>query len=174
MPLLKAWERIKKPVVVGLSIITSLFACFLILHVSDGAFEIILAELQRAFYPLVIVATTLSVVLFNYIDSISKDISVIDAEHLKVKIALESLSELKKEVIVNAVLIFVLLLIDLAATGITKFISPENIPFEYFDWVVMSARFSIFVLAIMAAVEQIRGLLVAIDYRSVIHAGKSK
>jgi hypothetical protein len=173
MPLSRAWERIKKPIIVGLAILVSIFLCFLSLHLSDGASEIILSEVLGSFSALVIFGTTLSVALFNYIDNISKDISAVDAASKKIEKALASLSSLKKEVIVNAGLILVLLFIELAAKGLTKSIPPENIPFEYFNWVVISIRFSVFVLAIMAASEQIRGLLVAIEYRSVIHAGKS-
>jgi hypothetical protein len=173
MPLLRAWKRIKKPILVGLVILMSIFICFLSLHLSDGSSEIIFAELLGSFSVLVIFGTTLSVALFNYIDNISKDISIVDAESTKIENALESLSVLKKEVIVNAGLILALLFIELAAKGLVKSIPPENIPFESFNWVVISVRFSFFVLAIMAASEQIRGLLVAIEYRGVIHVGKS-
>lgn len=173
MPLSKIWKRTRKPVLVGLSILASICVCFLSLHMSDGAAEIIFSEILGSFSALVIFGTTLSVALFNYIDNISKDISALDSESNKIAKALESLSSLKKEVVVNAGLILALLIIELAAKGLTKSISPENIPFESFTWAVISVRFSIFVLAIMTASEQIRGLLVAIEYRSVIHAGKS-
>jgi len=173
MPLSKIWKRINKPVFVGLSILASIFVCFSSLHMSDGAAEIIFSEILGSFSALVIFGTTLSVALFNYIDNISKDISALDSESHKIEKALESLSSLKKEVVVNACLILGLLIIEFAAKGLAKSISPEKIPFESFNWAVISVRFSIFVLAIMAASEQIRGLLVAIEYRSVIHAGKS-
>jgi hypothetical protein len=173
MPLSKTWKRVKKPVQVGLAILLSIIICFLSLHLSAGAAEVIFSEVLGSFSVLVIFGTTLSVVLFNYIDNISKDISAVDSESYKIEKALVSLSRLKKEVITNAGLILALLFIELAFKGLTKSISAENIPFENFNWVVISVRFSIFVLAIMAALDQIRGLLVAIEYRTVIHVGKS-
>ncbi|PCJ38048.1 MAG: hypothetical protein COA75_02210 [Cellvibrionales bacterium] len=173
MLLSKIWKRIKKPIFVGLSILASIFACFLILHITYGSAEIIFSEILSSFSAVVIFCTTLSVVIFNYIDNISKDIFALGPKNHKIGKALESLSSLKKEVVVNACFILALLIIELAARGLTKSISPENIPFESFNWVVMSVRFGIFVLAIMAVSEQIRGLLVAIEYRNVIHAGKS-
>ena len=173
MPRSKTWIRIKKPIVVGFSLLLSILVCFLSLHISDGSAKIIFTEVLGSFSALVIFGTTLSVALFNYIDNISKDVSDIEADRNKIETALTGLSDLKKEVVINASLILSLLIVELAAKGLVKSIAPENIPFESFYWVVISVRFSIFVLAIMAASEQIRGLLVAIEYRNVIHAGKN-
>ena len=169
----KIWIKIKKPLIVGALLSLSITFSFLSVHLSEGKAESIFSEILSSFAVLTIFTTTLSVALFNYIDGISKDVSGIDADHHKIQIALSGLSALKKEVIINAGLMISLLIIDLAIKGIAKSIPESNVPFENFYWVVVSVRFGIFTLAILAASEQIRGLLVAIEYRNVIHAGKS-
>lgn len=165
----KIWKKLKKPLMVGFYIIASLVVCFASLYATDGGAEVIFSEILSAFSALAIFATA----LFNYVDNISKDVSSIQGDGDKISKALGGLSALKKEVIVNAGLILALLIMELALKGISKSISPDKIPFQSFYWVVFSLRFSFFTLAILAVSEQIRGFLVAIDYRDVIHAGKS-
>jgi drug/metabolite transporter (DMT)-like permease len=169
----KIWKKIKKPLLVGFYIVASLVVCFASLHATDGGAEEIFFEILSAFSALAIFATALSIALFNYIDNISKDLSAVQGDANKISKALGRLSVLKKEVIVNAGLILTLLVLELALKGVSKSISPDKTPFQSFYWVVFSLRFSFFTLAILAVSEQIRGLLVAIDYRNVIHAGKS-
>lgn len=169
----KIWEKIKKPLLVGFYIAASLAVCFVVLHATEGAAEVIFSEVLSAFSALAIFATALSVALFNYVDNISKDVSAVEGNADKISKALDGLAALKKEVIVNAGLILALLVMELALKGISKSTSPDKTPFEFFHWVVFSLRFSFFTLAILAVSEQIRGLLVAVDYRNVIHARKS-
>lgn len=169
----KIWKKIKKPLVVGFYIIASLIVCFASLHATDGVAEVVFSEILSVFSALAIFATALSVALFNYVDNISKDLSTVEGDADKISRALIGLAALKKEVIVNAGLILALLIMELALKGVSKATSPDSIPFQSFYWVVLSMRFSFFTLALLAVSEQIRGLLVAIDYRNVIHAGKS-
>lgn len=169
----KIWKKIKKPLMVGFYIIASLIVCFASLHATDSVAAAIFSEVLSAFSALAIFATALSVALFNYVDNISKDLSAIDGDADKISTALTGLAALKKEVIVNAGLILALLIMELTLKGISKSISPDTIPFQNFYWVALSIRFSCFTLALLAISEQIRGLLVAIDYRNIIHAGKS-
>ncbi|MCK5873825.1 MAG: hypothetical protein KAG82_03965 [Alcanivoracaceae bacterium] len=169
----KIWNKIKKPLMVGFYIIASLIVCFSSLHATDGVAEAVFSEVLSAFSALAIFATALSVALFNYVDNISKDLSSVEGDADKIYAALSGLSVLKKEVIVNAGLILSLLIMELTLKGVSKSISPDNIPFQSFYWVALSLRFSFFTLAVLAVSEQIRGLLVAIDYRNVIHAGES-
>ena len=173
MQKLKIWKKIKKPIVVGLYIATSLVVSFASLHATSGEAEVVFSEVLSAFSTLAVFATALSVALFNYVDNISKDLSSIEGDADKISIALNGLATLKKEVIVNAGLILFLLILELVLKGGAKSVSPDKIPFHSFYWVIISLRFSFFTLAILAIVEQIRGLLVAIDYRNVIHTGKS-
>lgn len=173
MQQLKIWENSKKPMMVGLYIATSLVVCFASLHATSGGAEVVLSEVLSAFSALAIFATALSVALFNYVDNISKDVSSVEGDANKIAHALNGLSALKKEVIVNAGLILSLLILELVLKGVSKSVSPDEIPFQSFYWVIFSLRFSFFTLAILAVSEQIRGLLVAIDYRNVIHTGKN-
>lgn len=169
----KIWKKIKKPFIVGFYIIASLAVCFSSLHATDGVVEAIFTEMLSAFSALTVFATALSVALFNYVDNISKDLFAVEGDADKISTALTRLSELKKEVIVNAGLILALLVTELTLKGISESISPDKIPFQSFYWAALSLRFSFFTLALLAVSEQIRGLLVAIDYRNVIHAGKN-
>jgi len=133
MRLLKIWGKIKKPLLVGFILLASLVFSFVFLHLSGGKAGMIFNEILSAFSVLAIFSTTLSVALFNYVDSISKDVSVLDESHSKIKLALQSLSNLKKEVVVNAGLIVFLLIMELTIKGFTKYSQSEFIQLEYFN-----------------------------------------
>jgi hypothetical protein len=173
MPQSSKWARIRKPLIVGFFIAASIVICFFLLHLTGGAAEVVFKEVLGSFSAIAIFGTTLSVALFNYVDNISKDVGNLKGDKEKIKNALSGLSLLKKEVVVNAGFILALLVLELAVKGLMKSIPPSDIPFNGFYWVALSIRFSLFSLAVLAASEQIRGLLVAIEYRNLIHAGKS-
>jgi len=142
------------------------------MHASDGRGASIFKEITSTFTVLTIFITTLSVALFNYIDNISKEIIEINADQNKINHATQSLTLLKKEVVANAVLIIALLVIQLTIKGISDSLQGEYTPFENFHLMTLSVRFTLFVLAIYAAIEQVRGFFVAIEYRNIIHNKK--
>lgn len=173
MPFSKIWTKVKKPLFLGSLICLSIILCFISLHFTQGTAEIVFSEVLETFNALTILGTTLSIALFNYVDNISKDVSELSANDGKINKALSELSALKREIILNAGLILVLFIIEKALSGVSNSVSIENAPFEIFHWVILSLRFTVFVLAIFAVSEQIRGLIVAIEYRNVIQLGKS-
>tara|TARA_R110001583_G_scaffold186478_1_gene347241 strand:+ start:2123 stop:2653 length:531 start_codon:yes stop_codon:yes gene_type:complete len=173
MPLSSAWEKLRKPILIGAYIISSMVVCFLSLHFTDAATEVLFEEVLKAFPTLSLFGTTLSVALFTYVDNISKEISAIRASKKKLERALSELGSLKREVIINSVFIIALYILDLAAKGVVKAFAPDTAPFEFFFWMILSIRFSLFTLAVLAVSVQVRGLLVAIEYRNVIHSKKA-
>lgn len=171
MPLSKIWERIKKPALVFFGLAVFMIIPFSVLHYTGGAAKLIFTEILRAFPTAAIFTTTLSMALFSYIDNISKDLLNTKGSADKIQIAIDSLAELKREVIANAALMICLLIIELSIKGLHESLLGSSS--EEIKWLVLSARFSLFLLALWAAAEQVRGLLVAIDYRSVLHRGES-
>jgi uncharacterized protein (DUF983 family) len=67
----------------------------------------------------------------------------------------------------------VLLVFELAFKGISSaFIGKINDSNHLIEWMILSIRFTCFTLAILAVREQVKGLLVAIEFRSLLFKGK--
>jgi hypothetical protein len=167
------WKKIKKPFQVGLFIAASFFLSFFALHFSEGMLRAVMEEIMGAFIAVIAFTSTLSVLLFNYVDGISKDVAGIEGVKEKIQLAISRLDALKREIIETAVLLIVLLVIELAFKGISStFIGKINDSTHLIEWAILSVRFTCFTLAILAVWEQVKGLLVAIEFRSLLFKGK--
>lgn len=161
---LKLLKRIKKPFLIGVYILSSLFLSFLTLHLTNGSAKQIFDDVLNHFYVLVVFMSAMSVAFFNNIDSITKDILAINVEPNKIETAVINLSLLKKEVIENAALIVILFFIELLIKGIQTYYKP----FDNFEWIMLSIRLSIFLLATLAVYQQIRGFITATKFRDTL------
>ena len=167
------WKKIKKPFQVGLFIASSFFLSFVALHFSEGMLRAVIEEVMGAFIAVIAFTSSLSVLLFNYVDGISKDVAGIEEVKEKIQLAVNKLDALKHEIIETAVLMIVLLVIELALKGISSaFINEINDSNHLTEWVILSIRFTCFTLSLLAVSEQIKGLLVAIEFRSLLFKGK--
>lgn len=167
------WEKIKKPFQVGLYIAVSFCLSFIALDFSQGKVGAIIEEIMGAFIVLITITSALSFVLFNYVDGISKDVSGIEGTKEKIQLAIDRLDDLKHEIIETVVLIFALLVLELALKGIlSAFIDKINDSNHLIEWVTLSIRFTCFNLAMLAVSEQVKGLLVAIRFRSLLFREK--
>ena len=167
------WKKIKKQFQVGLFIAASFFLSFVALHFSEGMLRAIIEEVMGAFIAVIACTSTLSVLLFNYVDGISKDVAGIEGIKEKIQLAINRLDALKREIIETAVLLIVLLVIELALKGISSaLINNINDSNHLIEWVILSIRFTCFTLSLLAASEQVNGLLVAIEFRSLLFTGK--
>lgn len=169
MQLSRIRNKIKKPSIIGLFIVVSFIVCFYSLHITGGKISPLFSETLKAFMILAGFGTTMSLFLITYADGISKELSTAKKDENKKAAAVEMLSELKKEVVVNACFIITLFIIELAAKGVSDSFQDKAIPFEGFEFTLLALRFVIFMVAILAVVDQIRGLLVAFKCKKIIH-----
>jgi len=114
----------------------------------------------------------LSIGMFNYLDSIAKDLTELRNEVGKSKYIYvqESITKLKREVLYNLALIIFLLFTEKLIKGLTQVLitwlpmrlisDPAN--------ALLSIRGAMFVAAIWGATIQFKGFLVAAEYREII------
>jgi hypothetical protein len=115
---------------------------------------------------------TLSTVMFNYLDSIAKDITELRDEVTREKYICvqESITKLKREVLSNLALIIFLLFAEKLIKGLTQVLAG----WIQMRWIsdpanaILSIRGAMFVVAIWAATIQFKGFLVAAEYRVII------
>lgn len=101
------------------------------------------------------------------------DFGGVEGAKEKIQLAINRLDALKREIIETAVLIIALLVIELALKSASSaFINKINDSTHLIEWLILSIRFTCFTLAILAVWEQVKGLLVANDFRSSLLKGK--
>ena len=135
----------------------------------------IFQELLAAIVPLTVVTGTLSYALYSYVESVLKDVSSDE----KVKglegfgATIQTLTSLKREILVNAFAVIALLLIERFAHGLSLiFPVTENEPFNWYWAIAISVRVACFASSAVVAAVQFRGFLIANDYRAVISRAK--
>ena len=150
-------------------------AALLFTYYAKSLAETIFQELLSAFVVLTLITGSLSYVLYEYIDSVSKDVASDGKNKNKsnYNAVIESLTELKKEILVNAFAVVFLLVLERIANGFSL-IFPV-IDTEPFNWpwaCAISVRFACFWLSVVIAAIQFRGFIIANDYRTIISRGK--
>lgn len=110
--------------------------------------------------------------IFTYVDNMSKELTDLrnDVDRPKYVIAQEALAALKSEVILNAMLVFILFIVDKAVASAIA--APEILQALPNPWLVgtitLSTRLSFLVIAVVATLIQMRGFVTAVEYRTVI------
>lgn len=144
---------------------------FAALYFSHGVVSPVFENTLSAFVTIAILFGTLSFALYNYLDGINKDVpkKLLKNKPNKYKRALTALSDLKREVIYNIVLIMLLLILErtLFGVGEVAFGLGSSVP-VWLGWVIISARFSCLVIGVYAAIVQFRGFLTANDLRTTL------
>ncbi|WP_300753345.1 hypothetical protein [Janthinobacterium sp.] len=110
--------------------------------------------------------------IFTYVDNMSKELTDLrnDVDRPKYVIAQKALAALKSEIILNAILVFVLFLVDkivASATAAPKIMQEFSNPW-LIGTISLSIRLSFLVIAVVAALIQMRGFITAVEYRTVI------
>jgi hypothetical protein len=135
----------------------------------------IFQELLSAFVVLTLITGTLSYALHAYVDSVSKDVfsDGNNKDKNSYNTVIESLTELKKEILVNAFAVVGLLVLERIAHGFSLIFPVSSA--EPFNWpwaCAISVRVACFTLSLFIAAIQFRGFIIANEYRSVISRGK--
>lgn len=131
--------------------------------------------LVAAFFTFVAVVASLSFVLYSHIDTVMKDIALekIRFQASKYNAVMVNLSNLKREVLINAAAVMALLLIERLVYGLSLISSPgQGSPFTYVWASLVSMRVACFAMTVLAAAVQFRGFLTCNQYRLIISQRK--
>jgi hypothetical protein len=155
----------------------SWIAGFFLLKISNGCIAPVFEETLAAFVVVALFASALSFALFSFVDNISKDISNSKErfDQTKYRETIQRLSELKKEIILNAGMILIFFLLERIAKGVFTAINESNIrSFQLWPRILISFRISCFFVSFIAVALQLRGFITAIEFRSIISNFKQK
>lgn len=160
-----------------LLIFTAFFvAIYAILAATSGSASIIIHDALSPAATMAIAAifSALSVGFYTHLDGIVKDIP----EKSKLKnpdgrdSAIESLQELRVEVIKNAALVLVLIVFSMLLYGTSNYLKQEKAAPEWAEWIVYSLRAACVGVSVVAALIQLKGFITATKLRSVIAKNK--
>jgi len=145
----------------------SLFGAFYAGNVAKSVFE----DLLSSFTVLAMITGTVSYALYAYVDTITKDVAgdKKTCAHESYRAAIDKLSDLKQEIIVNAFAVVVLLIIEQLAHSISlAFPTSPAEPFNWYWAALFSIRMACFSSSVLIVVIQFHAFIVASDYRRVI------
>ena len=142
------------------------------LKLSNGSAVVVFEEILTAFLVIAMLLSAMSVALFTYLDNISKDLTEVrnEVERPQYIIVHENLSALKREVLHNGALIVFLFLLERSTKGVSSYLVSQ-LPKPDTALIVnisVSLRIALFVASVWAASIQLRGFLVAIEFRDII------
>ncbi|MEW5838646.1 MAG: hypothetical protein AB1717_07430 [Pseudomonadota bacterium] len=150
-------------------------ALFTIYHTKELA-EIIFGELLPATFTLTIITGTLSYTLYSYVEGIAKDIATDEnnKNNSSYNTVIDSLSDLKKEILVNAFAVVGLFVLERLAHAFSLlFPFSSTAPFNWPWALATSIGVACFILIAYVAIVQFQGFIIANDYRAVISRRKA-
>lgn len=147
-------------------------ACYGILKLSNGLAAPVFEEILTAFLVVAMLLSAMSVAMFTYLDNIAKDLTELrnDVNRPKYSTAQDKLTQLKREVLYNGALIVFLLILERSIKGVAIYLTTQ-LPTQDAALIVevsIPLRVALFVTSIWAASGQLRGFLVAAEFRDVI------
>lgn len=146
-------------------------ALFFIYHINDFAIPI-LDKLLTSFNILALLTWALSIALYTKVDGITKDISADNSAKSNTVFSktITSLTNFKKEILVNAFALVGLFVFEKIASGMTQIFDTKNIA-HTFGWggaICLSIRGACFAIGIYVAVLQAYSFIIANEFRKVI------
>lgn len=147
-------------------------ACYGILKLSNGTAVGVFEEILTAFLVIAMLLSAMSVAMFTYLDNIAKDLTELrnEVNRPNYSVAQEKLTLLKREVLYNGALIVCFLIFERSVKGVASYLIAQLPPQNAAIILVISVplRVSMFVASIWAATTQLKGFLVAAEFRDVI------
>lgn len=143
-------------------------------HVEDLAAPVF-QELLSAFIVLTMITGTLSYALYAYVEGVAKDVASDDKkkDHASYDAVIDSLSSLKKEILINAFAVVGLLVLERVSHGFSLlFPISQTDPFNWHWAVAISIRVGCLVVSAYVAAIQFRGFIIANEYRAIISRAK--
>ena len=146
-------------------------ACYGVLKLTNGSAAPVFEEILTAFLVVAMLLSAMSVAMFTYLDNIAKDLTELrnEVNRSKYTVAHEKLTDLKREVLYNGALIVFLLILERSTKGVAGFLTtqlPQNA--SLIVEITVPLRVALFVTSVWAASVQLKGFLVAAEFRDVI------
>jgi hypothetical protein len=156
----------------------SFFASVALALVFGAVAQNMFNSILQSFSSMVTVAAAMSFVFFTYTDNIEQKLSDLYKKFNEVKIdqAHDSIGGLKREILLNGIFILCMAIFEKLVSGIDfeKYqINISNHKIEA-SLVGVASRMSMFILALLVLMDQVRAFLTAIKLRPVISKGGSK
>jgi hypothetical protein len=156
-----------------LLIVGSSALSFLALYSLDDVANKTLGKLNEALPYLLAIMGALSFAMFTYIDNTAKDLTDLRndfSDRSKYFVCQESLTRLKREIILNVALVAVVFIVDRAAQALALAVSTKILASEkwLFEAVSICLAASCFVIVMYALISQISGYFIAAEYREII------
>lgn len=132
-------------------------------------------QLLAAFIVIALITGTTSYALFAYVDTITKDVAAdkTDVDESRVQAVIDKLSDLKREILINAFAVVGLLLLEKLAHGYSLLFPTSEA--ELFNWhwaVSTSLRMACFASSAVIVAIQFHAFMLASDYRRIMGLGK--
>lgn len=147
-------------------------ACLGLLYITSGTAVQVFEELLPAFLVVATLLVPLSVAMFNYVEAISKELSELRNEvpRSSLAVAIEKLSSLKREILYNGGLIAFLAVLERATKGVAVYLQAhyQGETLVSVIFVSVSLRFAFFCVSLVAAGTQLKGFIVATEFRDII------
>lgn len=148
-----------------------IFAHLMVYFAGEQASTIV-EDLLSASLLILSAITAMSFGLFTYVDNMAKELTDLrnEVSRSRYKRAQALLSSLKREVLFNVALIVVLALCERLIKSSGAFVEHERLVSNIWltKTICISLRFACFTTAICAALVQLRGFVVAVEYREII------
>lgn len=146
-------------------------ACYGVLSLTDRSAAPVFEEILTAFLVVTMLLSAMSVAMFTYLDNIAKDLTELrnEVNRSAYSIVHDRLTALKREVVYNGALIVFLLILDRSIKGIAAYLTiqlPHNE--ALITEISIPLRVAFFATSVWAATAQLKGFLVAAEFRDVI------
>ncbi len=164
---MNARQLVKLLLLLGISSV----ACYGVLRLSKGSVAPVFEEVLTAFLVVAMLLAAMSVAMFTYLDNIAKDLTEVrnDVDRSKYVLVHERLTALKREVLYNGALIVLLLILERSTKGVATHLAaqmPSNATLVL--EVSLPLRVALFITSVWAASGQLKGFLIAAEFRDVI------
>ena len=143
----------------------------LMLYISNAPVEKILDEILQVSMVMATIGAAMSFAMFTYVDNMSKDLMDVrnDVDKAKYQYAQASIGAMKKEVLTNAAFLIGLCLLERVTRALAlNFLTPTNGGTWLQSTFFISLRTALFAIAMWSAICQIRGFLIAVEFRTLI------
>lgn len=154
-----------------LVLIFSAALSFAALYFSGGIVFPVITNALSAFLTIVMLFGALSFAFYNYLDAIMKDLprKFLKEDPEKYENALNALTNLKKEVILNVIMMVVLFLLERGLMGVGEIIDSNtwDLPARM-DWMLVSLRCAFLAAGVYAVFVQFFGFITANELRTVL------
>lgn len=146
-------------------------ACYGVLRLTNGLAAPVFEEILTAFLVVATLLAAMSVAMFTYLDNIAKDLTELrnEVNRSSYSVAHEKLTVLKREVLYNGALIVFQLILERSIKGVATYLTtqlPQNA--SLIVEVSVPLRVALFLTSVWAASAQLKGFLVAAEFRDVI------